>query len=263
MNISVYQGDDKTFRLAITDENDDVIDLTSSSLVFTVTDWRGNFQFSKSSENSGEIDIIDAPGGIADIILLPADTSGLLTQKFIHYIKYTNPAGKIYTILQGQLDVLDLGTLAFVRNELRNFQGDKSELNLLLEAQETTNEELNSYIRKAADFFNAVGFTTYYTYKDYPVLGNLIDGVAIQILQGKGILSARNMLTYTDNGGITVQDYDTYGRYVNLFNVFISKYYQQCVDIKRDINIDSVYGNIASPFTYINGEDYYRSREDI
>jgi hypothetical protein len=55
------------------------------------------------------------------------------------------------------------------------------------------------------------------------------------------------MLTYTDNGGVTVQDYDTYGRYINLFNVFVNKHYQSCLELKRSINIDQCYGSLGSP----------------
>jgi hypothetical protein len=51
-------------------------------------------------------------------------------------------------------------------------------------------------------------------------------GATLKILTKKGILSARNTLTYQDAGGITVQDYDKYGRYVNYFNVLVSTYYR-------------------------------------
>jgi hypothetical protein len=141
-----------------------------------------------------------------------------------------------------------------MRNRVRNFNGDKVELNVLIQKQETTDEELNDYIQKSIDYFNTVGYTTAYVLSDFPSKGALIDGVVIQILMGKGILSARNMLTYQDTGGVTVQDFDTYGRYVNLFNVFINKYMSQIIDIKRSINVDEAYGGIPSPMSY----DQYR-----
>lgn len=64
------------------------------------------------------------------------------------------------------------------------------------------------------------------------------------------------MLTYQDTGGVTVQDYDTYGRYINLFNVFVSRYMQQIQDIKRSINIDNAYGSIESPMNYFSDSEY-------
>ena len=111
---------------------------------------------------------------------------------------------------------------------------------------------MNDYIQKSIDYFNAVGYETTYSVSDFPNKGLLIDGTVIQILMGKGILSARNMLTYRDEGGVTVQDFDVYGRYINLFNVYIGRYMQQVLDLKRSLNIDGAYGSIESPMNYVD-----------
>ena len=247
VNLSIYKGDDKTFQLEVTDEKDEIINLSGCTLYFSVTDWQGTELFNKSSNNITEIDIIDPTAGIADIMIVPANTTGLDPDIYIIYIKYTNILGKLYTIAHGEFQILDLGTLSYMRNRVRNYNGDKEELNVLIREQECTDEELNGYIKKAIEFFNAVGYQTTYIMSNYPNMGNLIDGTIIQILQGKGILSARNLLTYQDSGGVTVQDFDVYGRYINLYNVFVNKYYTQCMDIKRSINIDNCYGSISSP----------------
>jgi hypothetical protein len=252
MNISVYKGDDKTFGLEVTDQNNEIINLSGGELLFNVTDWQSNLKFSKTSTDPTQIQITDAAAGLADIHILPADTSALAPDIYIVYIKYTNTFGKIYTISEGEFQVLDLGTLAYLRSRIRNFNGDKVELNVLIQALETTDEELNDYMSKAIDNFNTIGYNTIYTISDFPNKGLLIDGTVIQILMGKGILSARNMLTYQDIGGITVQDFDVYGRYVNLFNSFINKYMQQTIDIKRSLNIDGAYGSVGSPMGYLD-----------
>jgi hypothetical protein len=252
MNISVYKGDNKTFGLEVTDQDDQIINLSGGELLFNVTDWQSKLKFSKTSTDPAQIEITDAEAGLADIHILPADTSSLDPDIYIVYIKYTNSLGKIYTISEGEFQVLDLGILAYLRSRIRNFNGDKEELNVLIQAQETTDEELNDYMSKAVDNFNGIGYSTEYTLSDFPNKGLLIDGTVIQILTGKGILSARNMLTYQDIGGITVQDFDTYGRYINLFNSFINKYIQQTIDVKRSINIDGAYGSIESPMSLLD-----------
>jgi hypothetical protein len=253
MNISVYKGDDKTFELEVTDQDDQVINLSGGELNLEVTDWRGTSLFSKTSADPAQIEITDAEAGLADIHFIPSDTATSDPGLFIVYIKFTNSAGKIYTISQGEFQLLDLGTITYMRNRIRNFNGDKEELNVLVQAQETTDEEMNDYIYKAIDYFNGHGGNaTEYTLSDYPNKGNLIDGTVIQILMGKGILSARNMLTYQDSGGVTVQDFDVYGRYINLFNVFVNKYVQQVSSIKTSLNIDGAYGSISSPMSYLD-----------
>jgi hypothetical protein len=252
MNISVYKGDDKSFGLEVTDQDNEIINLSGGELLFNVTDWQSTLKFSKSSTDPTQIEITDAEAGLADIHILPADTAGMDPDIYVVYIKFTNSEGKLYTISEGEFQVLDLGTLAYMRNRIRNFQGDKVELNVLIRALETTDEELNDYMKKSIDYFNAVGYTTTYVLSDFPNKGVLIDGTVIQILMGKGILSARNMLTYQDTGGVTVQDFDVYGRYVNLFNIYINKYMQQVMDVKTSINIDGAYGSIESPMNYLD-----------
>lgn len=251
MNISIYKGDDKTFELEVTDQDDQIINLSGGELFLEITDWRGTAIFNKSSTDPAEIEITDAEAGLADIHFIPADTTSVEPGLFIVYIKYTNANNKTYTISQGEFQILDLGTITYMRNRIRNFNGDKADLNVLIQGLETTDEEMNDYIYKAIDFFNGYGGNaTEYTLSDYPNKGNLIDGTIIQILMGKGILSARNMLTYQDIGGVTVQDFDVYGRYVNLFNMFINKYSQQVSSIKTSLNIDGAYGSIESPMGY-------------
>ena len=250
MNISVYKGDDKSFGLEVTDQDDQIINLSGGELVFGVTDWQSKLKFSKTSADPTQIEITNAVAGLAKIHVLPADTVSMDPDIYIAYIKFTNSVNKTYTISKGEFQVLDLGTLSYMRNRIRNFNGDKVELNVLIQKQETTDEELNDYIQKSIDYFNTTGYATTYVLSDFPSKSVLIDGTIIQILMGKGILSARNMLTYQDTGGVTVQDFDTYGRYVNLFNVYINKYMRQVIDIKRSINIDGAYGSIESPMAY-------------
>lgn len=251
MNISVYKGDDKTYGLEVTDQDDQIINLSGGELTFTVTNWQGNVIFSKSSINVSQIEITDATAGLANIHIVPTDTSSMDPDIYVAYIKFVNSTGKTYTISKGEFQVLDLGTIAYMRNRIRNFAGDKEELNVLIRKQETTDEELNDYIQKSIDYFNAVGYETTYAASDFPNKGLLIDGTIVQILMGKGILSARNMLTYQDTGGVTVQDFDTYGRYLQLFNTFIQTYMRQVMDVKRSMNIEGAYGSIESPMAYL------------
>ncbi len=72
---------------------------------------------------------------------------------------------------------------------------------------------------------------------------------------GQGILSARNTLTYNDTGGVTVQNFDVYGRYINFFNILINKYRNQVTSLKRSNNVEAGYGGVYSE--YANFSDTY------
>ena len=249
MNLSIILGNDKAIELTITDADDNIVDLTDGLLEFHVTDWRGTEKILKTSADAAEIEITDAVAGEATLKFVPADTATLTAGMYVFYLDFTTAQNKIYTIYQGDFQIQDKGVSLYIRNRIRNYNGDKEDLNVLIRAQECTDVELNDYIAKAIDSFNGFGYLTEYTISDYPNMGNLIDGVILQILQGRGILSARNMLTYQDSGGITVQDFDTYGRYINLFNTFVNKYVMQVTDIKRSLNVDGAYGSIESPMS--------------
>jgi len=127
---------------------------------------------------------------------------------------------------------------------LRKFLRDDATLNVLLKTEENTNIQLYHALLMALDDINNTyqPITTYADFSKLPSWNMLAFGATLNILTSEGILSARNTLTYSDSGGVTVQDYDKYGRYINYFNVLINKYVQMVKSWKESLNISSVYG---------------------
>ena len=255
MNLSVFVDNDATLSFALKDANQNIIDLTGGSLTFKVTDWRKKEIFSKSSSDNTQINILDPSAGTCEVYITPTDTLNKEATTYLYYLNFTDSSSKVSTILQGNFMLKDLAIIRYITEKVRNFAGDKAELNTLLRTIETTDEEMQACIEKAVDFYNSFGYSTSYTLTDYPNMGNLIDGTVIQILMGKGILSARNMVTYQDNGGVTIQDMDVYGRYVNLFNILVSNYVRNVQSIKVSLNISGAYGGIESPWSILG--NYY------
>lgn len=144
-------------------------------------------------------------------------------------------------------------------DRLRRYLGDNVTLNKLLAAEESSDAFLYECIDDALDEINNTppSIGTIYTISDFPSWSVLKLGSVLQVLVGKGILSARNMLTYNDTGGVTIHDMDTYGRYVNFFNVLINKYRRAIKDMKITANIDSVYGGVASEYANLTDIDEY------
>lgn len=103
----MFKGDDRTFRLTVKDQTCQIVDLTGSSLIFTVkafaTDPTPAIQ--KSSMVAGEIDIIDPVNGVAEINILPSDTANLETGQYVFDIQLTTAASKIHTLLTGVLEI--------------------------------------------------------------------------------------------------------------------------------------------------------------
>jgi hypothetical protein len=132
---------------------------------------------------------------------------------------------------------------------LRKFLGDTAELNTLVGEEESENIFLYHCLQDAIDEIN-IEFEpeTTWTIATIPSWNVLKLGATLQVLIGKGILSARNTLTYTDAGGVTVQDFDTYGRYTNFYNILLNKYMRAVQTLKLRFNIDSCYGSVDSEY---------------
>lgn len=142
---------------------------------------------------------------------------------------------------------------------LRRYIGDSEDLNKLLEAEECTDEFLYEALEDTFDIINyEYAPETTYTIddfgsgnaNDFKSWGTLRTGAVIQCLIGKGILSARNTLTFNDASNITVQDMDQYGRYINFFNLLINKFVRAVTMMKMRKNIDDCYGGVDSAFSY-------------
>ncbi len=102
-------------------------------------------------------------------------------------------------------------------DRLRRYLNDTVIANILEGVEESDDTTLYEAIQDAMDEINLefLPATTYISISQFP-WPLLKLGATLQVLIGKGILSARNQLTFNDTGGITVSDYDKYGRYINI-----------------------------------------------
>ncbi len=134
---------------------------------------------------------------------------------------------------------------------LREFLGDEATLNVLDEVKESSDQELHHALQDALDEINYEFNPTSINYESMltvPSWNLLKLGATLQILTSKGILSARNTLTYQDSGGVTVQNEDKYGRYINYYNILVNKYVRGVTNMKLGKNIEDAYGGVESEY---------------
>jgi hypothetical protein len=144
---------------------------------------------------------------------------------------------------------------------LRRYIGDIPQLNYLDGDYETTDDELIDYIKDTLIEIN-MDFEprTLFLLKDIATepedqgarlsWSTVKLGAILKCLTAKGILNARNFLTYTDGGSISVTDRDRWGRYINYYNVLINKYVAGVKTAKLRVNIDNAFGGFSSPFSF-------------
>lgn len=134
--------------------------------------------------------------------------------------------------------------------KLRTFISDNPQLNVLDKDYECTYDELVDYIKDALIEINMdFAPTTVWTMErvvqepgeDGDISWSIVKlGAVLQYLTAKGILSARNTLTFSDAGGAQVSDMDRWGRYINYYNVLISKYTNGVQVAKRSWNVQQM-----------------------
>jgi hypothetical protein len=143
---------------------------------------------------------------------------------------------------------------------LRVMISDYPQLNTLDQDYETTDSELIMYLQDTLIEINKeVEPVTFWDLPDiivnpgdsgYISWNTIKRGAILKYLMAKGILNARNLLTYSDTGGITVADRDRWGRYMNFFNSLAAGYTNGVRAQKLRLNIASAYGGFHSPLSF-------------
>lgn len=147
-------------------------------------------------------------------------------------------ASSVPSAMQGRVD------------RLRKFLNDTEATNILTDVEESTDLELYYALQ---DVLTQLNYEVEPSSLTFPSIKNLPwnllrDGGVLNVLLSKGIVSARNVLSYNDSGGITVKDQDKYGRYTVFYNMLVNRYRLAAQNFKRSKNIDLSYGGSHSEY---------------
>lgn len=99
--VEIYRGMSKTLELAVTDAQGKAVDITGSTVHFTVKqDIRdGTATVQKSSASSSQIELTSPRLGIARIYIVPADTQNLDPASYTFDVVLIMPGGKRYLVV--------------------------------------------------------------------------------------------------------------------------------------------------------------------
>jgi len=141
-------------------------------------------------------------------------------------------------------------------NSLRNYIKDSELKNILLKyTKENTDDELGMYVQMAMGFVASIPPPVInFTYGTFPIPSLLVHQAAIECMISNGILAARNELTY-NNGGITVKIHDSqrYLQFIQILMRMTDFEIQNLTKMKIAINLDSAFGGVYSPYSYLHG----------
>lgn len=146
----------------------------------------------------------------------------------------------------------------------RRYLNDTPQLNTLDREMESTDDELEEFIKDALNEMN----NNYEPRTQWRLESICVEpgvdpgalpwstvklGAILQLLTIKGIISARNTITYSDQGGVTVQEMDKYGRYMQFFNQLARVFETKLQMLKVRQNVADGFGGVNSPL----GFDYF------
>ncbi len=104
-DVQIIRGVSKTFRLTVTDDASDRVDLTGSTVYFRVkqTIDDATTEIAKSSAIPAEVTLLAQSGstlGQADIFLQPGDTSALPVGKHVYDVWLELSSGKRHAVVR-------------------------------------------------------------------------------------------------------------------------------------------------------------------
>jgi len=109
-DISLHSGDSRVLRVTVTDENAAALDITAAVFIWALSKKDAETVSPKGTPivtktmAVGSIEITNAPGGVIEITLAPADTAALAGE-FYHELQMTLD-GAISTVLYGQATIV-------------------------------------------------------------------------------------------------------------------------------------------------------------
>lgn len=109
-NLSIPRGDSREFRLEVTDENDNALNITGSTIYFTVKENLSDADpgaFQLSSANPAQIQIDDGGNGKARIFVTNANTQDLEIKRYVYDVQVQPATGGVKTVVSGTFSVTE------------------------------------------------------------------------------------------------------------------------------------------------------------
>lgn len=107
-NLSLPRGDSREYRFELTDENDNVMNLTGATVYFTVKEKNSDADpgvFQLSSADPTQIDIDDPGNGKARIFVTNSNTQDLEIRSYIYDVQVQPASGGVKTAVSGTFTI--------------------------------------------------------------------------------------------------------------------------------------------------------------
>ena len=135
--------------------------------------------------------------------------------------------------------------------DVTRFLRDQADFNILLDAVQFTEDDIEAAIDMAVSEYNAITPLTSYDQDNFPSKWLLLMGTVAHLLMSEAFLQLRNQATYQDgdvqNIGLDVKS----AAYTQLAAQIKSEWKSASAEVKQQINMESAYGSLGSGYRYL------------
>ncbi len=104
----ITKGDTRQFTVTVTDGNDDALDLTSYTMVFTA---KNDIALTDAEANISSTAVVATPAsGIGVFTLIPGDTT-IDVDTYFYDVQISDSSDNVFTVVKGTLEISDQVTI--------------------------------------------------------------------------------------------------------------------------------------------------------
>lgn len=140
--------------------------------------------------------------------------------------------------------------------EVQRWLRDYPEYNILLDAVEFSEDDVEAALDFAVSEFNAHTPITAYDGDSFPNRWILLLGTARHLLTSEAFHQLRNEV-HVQDGSLPVGIDDKASAYISLRNALTNEWRSIVKDMKQQINMESGYGGVSSGYRYIRSGTRY------
>jgi hypothetical protein len=144
-------------------------------------------------------------------------------------------------------------------DQVRRFMRDRPDYNILLDAVDYTQDDINQGIEMVTSRYNVFTPQTNLLAQSWPphMQYVLLLGVAAYLIKSSAFLQLRNQATYQDGDVAPIGIDDKYPLYIQFAQVLDAEWSQLVQQVKIQNNLESAYGNLSSG--YVNVSRYHHT----
>lgn len=139
-------------------------------------------------------------------------------------------------------------------DQVRRFMRDRPDYNILLDAVDYSQDEVNQGIEMVTSRYNAITPQSNLIPQSWPshLQYVLLLGVASYLIKSGAFLQLRNQATYQDGDIAPIGIDDKYPLYIQFAQLLDAEWSQLVQQIKIQNNLESVYGSVSSGYTNVS-----------